>query len=456
MFCKKTQNVCVLLRKDYGFRNVKSLYDEFTLIRKVLFYMSNHNVVSNPSMRSFFANRFIQSILLSNLFLQLGIWVRNFAILLFVTEQTNKDPIAVSLISLAEFAPIFLFSFIGGAFADRWRPKRTMITSDILSALSIFVVLLALIYGGWQAIFFATLVSSILSQFSQPSGMKLFKLHVPESLMQMGMSMYQTTSAIFMILGPVIGTLVYYHFGINTAIALMGACFLLSALSLTLLPADQKVERQSTTNVTKEIKMGFRYVISNKIFVYMGSFFFVAGLALGIINPLGIFLVTEQLGLTAEHLQWFTAVNGIGMILGGGVMMGLSKKMSPQMMLLVGFILSAVAVATLGSVKIVWIALIAQFLSGFMVPFIHISCQTLVLNNAEQEFVGRVNGILNPLFMGGIVLTMSLIGIIKTNLPLSMIYMIAAGLFTLSAIVLLPMLKMKQSKQTQVANMLHH
>ncbi|MCG6197927.1 MFS transporter, partial [Anoxybacillus sp. LAT_38] len=76
----------------------------------------------------------------------------------------------------------------------------TMIWCDVLSSLSMFVVLLTLVFGSWKAIFFATLVSSVLSQFSQPSGMKLFKLHVPEQLIQMGMSMYQTLFALFMIL----------------------------------------------------------------------------------------------------------------------------------------------------------------------------------------------------------------------------------------------------------------
>jgi DHA3 family macrolide efflux protein-like MFS transporter len=255
-------------------------------------------------MHSFFANRFIQSILLSGLLLQMGIWIRNFAILLFVTEQTDKDPVAISLISVAEFGPIFLFSFIGGAFADRWRPKLTMVVCDLLSALSVFVVLFALIYGGWEAIFFATLVSSILSQFSQPSGMKLFKVHVPESQMQMGMSMYQTIMAMFMVLGPMLGTLIYFKFGINTAIAIMGTCFLLSAAVLMFLPPDKKSEaNKSTTSLGQEMKMGFRYVLSNKIFVYMGSFFLAAGLGMGLVNPLGIFLVTENLGLTSESLQ---------------------------------------------------------------------------------------------------------------------------------------------------------
>ena len=87
------------------------------------------------------SNPFIRVILLSGVFLQLGTWVRNFAILLYVMEVTNNDPYAVSMISVAEFAPIFIFSFIGGTFADRWRPKRTMVWCDILSAASVFGVL---------------------------------------------------------------------------------------------------------------------------------------------------------------------------------------------------------------------------------------------------------------------------------------------------------------------------
>lgn len=117
---------------------------------------------SNSSAGELFRNRVVRTILLSALFLQIGVWVRNYAILLYVMERTNGDPVAVSLISVAEFAPIFLFSFIGGTFADRWRPKRTMIWCDVLSSLSMFVVLLTLVFGSWKAIFFATLVSSVL------------------------------------------------------------------------------------------------------------------------------------------------------------------------------------------------------------------------------------------------------------------------------------------------------
>ncbi|MEC0231945.1 MFS transporter [Paenibacillus alba] len=417
--------------------------------------MSQAGSSTAPNMRTFFANRFVQSIMLSGLFLQVGIWIRNFAILLYVTDMTNNDPYSVSLISVAEFAPIFIFSFIGGAFADRWRPKLTMVWCDILSAASVFIIMITLYYGSWKAIFFATLVSSILSQFSQPSAMKLFKVHVPESQMQMGMSLFQSMMAIFMILGPIMGTFVYYHFGIETAVAIMGVCFVLSALVLTFLPADRKAEpgaEPRTTHIFAEMGEGFRYVLKNKMLVTLGGCFAVAGLAIGLISPLGIYLVTENLGLPKEHLQWFMATNGIAMIIGGGITMGFSKKMLPQALLTIGLVVSVVTISIMGMTNLLWLALSMQFLSGLVMPAIQIGINTMILGNTEEAFVGRVNGILNPLFMGAMVITMSLAGSLKASFSLEMIYLTSAALFLIGVFIMLPSLKYKPTVAAQASS----
>ena len=63
----------------------------------------------------------------SDLLQNLAIWIRNMAILYYVMDRTQGSPIAVSLITVLEYAPIFVFSIIGGALADRWNSKRTMI-----------------------------------------------------------------------------------------------------------------------------------------------------------------------------------------------------------------------------------------------------------------------------------------------------------------------------------------
>lgn len=397
---------------------------------------------SDISTGALFRNQVIRTILMSVFFLQIGIWVRNYAILLYVIEKTNENPVAVSLISVAEFAPIFLFSFIGGTFADRWPPKRTMIWCDLLSALSIFVVLLTLMLGSWKVIFFATLVSSVLSQFSQPSGMKLFKLHVKEELIQLGMSMYQTIFAVFMILGPIIGTFVYQHYGIGAAIAIMGIAFLLSAATLIFLPPDRESEEnKEKTTLMQEMKAGFSYVRNSRALTLLGGCFAAAGLAIGLTQPLSVFLITERLGLPKEQLQWLMAAFGAGMILGGGLTMGLAKKTPPQFLLALGMTVSATGFLVMGLSEQLWLTLTAQFISGLFMPCIHIGINTMILQNTEASFIGRVNGILNPMFMGTMVITMSASGWLKERLSLLAIYESAALLFIVGVLAIVPLFK---------------
>lgn len=390
---------------------------------------------SSMSMSSFFRNRFVQVIMASSIFLQIGIWVRNFALLLFVMDKTNNNPIAVSLISVAEFAPIFIFSFIGGTFADRWRPKRTMVWCDLLSAISVFAVLLTIIFGTWQAVFFVTFISSILSQFSQPSAMKLFKVHVPEEYLQTGMAIFQTLLSIFMIIGPMLGTIVFQKYGINISISIMGIAFFLSAAVLTLLPADEKIESEKIiTNFWTELKEGFAYVWNERALTILGSVFAAAGLAVGIIQPLGVFIIVERLGLPKENLQLLLMVNGAAMFIGGGLIMTVSKKIMPQKLLAIGLVVNAISMVGMGLSSSWFVILLFQFFNGFFMPCIQIGINTLILQLTKSEFVGRVNGVLNPMFMGFMVITMSLTGWLKSQFSLTILYIAAGILFLIGAL----------------------
>lgn len=401
-------------------------------------------------MASLLRNRFVQTIMTAGLFIQIGIWIRNFAILLFVTEKTDGDALAVSLISVAEFAPIFIFSFIGGTFADRWRPKRTMIWCDFLSAISIFIILIALLFGTWKAVFLATFVSAILSQFSQPSGMKLFKIHVPREQMQAGMSLFQTMMAIFMIIGPILGTFVFQQFGIYISMAVVGIAFLLSALVLTLLPPDRMEEKEEReTSLWHEIKLGFQYVWSRKILVTLGGGFMAAGLGLGLIHPLAIFLVTERLGLEESYLQWLFAAHGAAMIIGGTAAMVFSNRIAPHILLMLGMGSMAAGIFVMGWSTMFWLTLMAEFIIGLFMPALHIGINTIILNNTDEEFVGRVNGILTPLFMGSMVITMSLAGLLKEQFSLFAIYLTSAALFVIGILIMLPMFRMPKTAETE-------
>ncbi|KWX69860.1 MFS transporter [Paenibacillus jilunlii] len=402
---------------------------------------------------SLLRNRFLQTILLSSVLLQIGIWVRNFAILLYVADKTNNDPYAISLISVAEFAPIFVFSFIGGTFADRWRPKRTMIWCDLLSAVSVFAVLLTIHYGSWHSVYLVAFISAILSQFSQPSSMRLFKYHVAEEQLQQGMALFQSLMAIFMVLGPMLGTFVYSTFGLETSIAIMGVVFLLSALVLIRLPEDNLKPKTDAAKgqFRKEFIEGFRYVWNSKVLRMLGLAFILAGLAVGVAQALNLFIVTERLGKSKEFLQYLLMVNGAAMLIGGGVVAVFAKRVPPQLLLAIGMLAGAVCTVIVGYSTSVPLTLTVQFLNGLVFPCIHIGISTMILKWSHSSIVGRVNGVLNPMFVGMMVISMSFAGALKDAFSLSTIYSGAGLLFLLGALVMLPIMNQKAPDHAHAA-----
>ncbi|WP_435171872.1 MFS transporter [Paenibacillus glycanilyticus] len=392
-----------------------------------------------------FSNRYVRTIICSRVLLHLGIWIRNYAVLLYVTDLTGNDPVYVSLISVAEFAPIFLFALIGGTFADRWRPKRTMAGSDLLSAVSVAGVLLALINGGWIALLIGTFLSASLSQFSQPSAMKLYKRHVPGEQLQGVMAMSQTLVAVFMVLGPVIGTLIFLKLGIQVSLILTAVLFLGSSLILATLPRDASEQHSNLkSSFMSEMTAGIRYVWSNQALRTLCLSFAVVGFASGLTQPLQIFIVVEQLGQAKSFLQWLVMTNGAAMLIGGVAIMGAAKKIPPQRLFVAGLLITAICTTGIGASKMIWLTILLLIISGLVYPAIQGGIQTLIVRNTEMAYMGRVSGAIMPVFMGMMVIGMSLSGYLKGALSLFAVYGLS-GLLIMAGVLILLKLRERQS-----------
>ncbi|MBP1961860.1 MFS transporter [Paenibacillus aceris] len=394
-----------------------------------------------------FANRYVRTIILSRVFLQLGVWIRNFAVLLYVTEKTNNDSLYVSLISVVEFAPIFLFAIVGGTFADRWKPKRTMVWSDLLSTISVLAVLLALVMGEWYALLLGTLISASLSQFSQPSAMKLYKKHVASEQLQSVMALSQSLLAIFTIVGPMIGVFIFMQFGIQVSLMLTFLFFLISAIILSLLLRDtEEVKQRKAGSFMAEMKAGIRYVWSNRSLRTLGATFAASGLAAGMIQPLMIFITIENLGQDKSFMQWFLMTNGAAMLIGGAAIMSVAKKVKPQALLAVGLLVSAICTVAVGASKILVLSFALQAISGLFYPCVQVGIQTLLMKNTEPAYMGRVGGAITPIFMGMMVVGMSISGYMKDVSSLFVVYALSGCLLVVGALILVPILNEKRAR----------
>ncbi|MGH0593693.1 MFS transporter [Bacillus pretiosus] len=398
---------------------------------------------------------FLRSIYTSVILLNIGVWVRNFAILMFVMEQTNNNPFAISMISIAQFGPMFLFSFIGGTLADRWKPKKTMVVSDLISSVFILLILVTLSLGIWQVIFFATLCSSIFSQFTSPSAMKLYKKHVEGEKLQLALSLYQTIQSIFMIMGPALGAYVFSTVGIYPSLLITATAFLLSAISLSTIPKDEEVVRlgSSRKGILKDMKAGLQYVLAKKELKIMGGCYIFAGLAVGLIQPLAVFIILEKLSLPKENVKYLMMASGFATLFGSFFVMFLRNKLTPQKQLALGMLVDAVCLTVIGYSESLVLTFTAQIVYGLFQPMIHIGINTIMVRTSEQEFLGRVNGLLNPLFMGMMLLMISGAGWFKGMFSISIIYSVSGLLFFIGMLTVVPLFKLNFSTSKEATKL---
>ncbi|MGO4731816.1 MFS transporter [Paenibacillus sp. 2KB_22] len=384
-------------------------------------------------MSTLFRNKAFLIVTGSDLLQNLAIWIRNMAILYYVMDQTQGSPIAVSLITVLEYAPIFVFSIIGGALADRWNPKRTMILGDILSTLSIVVIIGVLSSGYWQILYVATFVSSIVSQFSQPSSLKIVKRNVKGEHLQSAIAITQSGQSLFLILGPIVGTFIYTAMGIQASMYALLILFLISAVLLTFLPKEA-TQREINTSLFADIKEGWQYVAQSRSLRMLSLVFICIGLSAGLISPLGIFLITERLGLEATSVQFLSGASGLGLLIGGGIAAAVSAKLNQTLTLLVGVL--CLAVTTMGEVlsSWFWLTLLITFVSSISLAFINVIISTYLVTRIDEHLIGRVNGTITPLFIGTMLLGSSMSGVLMNSTSIFIVYAISVTVMILGIV----------------------
>jgi len=355
-------------------------------------------------MGTLFRNKAFLIVTGSDLLQNLAIWIRNMAILYYIMNQTQGSPIAVSLITVLEYAPIFVFSIIG-----------------VLSS------------GYWQILYVATLASSIVSQFSQPSSLKIVKRNIKGEQVQSAIAITQSAQSLFLIIGPIVGTFIYTVMGIMASMYVLLMLFVFSAILLTFLPKDSS-KREAETSLLAEMKEGWEYVGRSRSLKMLGLVFFCVGLSAGLINPLGIFLITERLGLEQTFLQFLSGASGLGLLIGGGIAAAVSGKLNHTTVLLAGVV--CLAVTTMGEIlsNQFWLTLGMGFLGSISLAFINIVISTYMVTRIDEHLIGRVNGTITPLFIGAMLLGSSMAGVIMNQTSLFIVYIISASIMILSIV----------------------
>lgn len=389
-------------------------------------------------MKHLFGNRAFVLLMVSDFMQNIGIWIRNMALLFFIMEQSNHDPVAVSLLTVIEYAPIFVISMVGGVLADRWRPKRTMIWGDILSFISILLILFVVYAGYWQAVFAVTLVSAVVSQFSQPSSMKIIKRCLPDEHVPAATALSQTSMSLFIILGPMVGTTIYQAFGLQASLISLLILFGASAIVLAFLPStvdEPSKDSESAGSFVKDLKAGFAYIGSSRLLKVLLVVYVLLALGSGLVQPLDIFVITERLQLDMSSVQWFTALEGLGMLIGGVIAAVIAGKVKGSYLLFAG--LAFLGLSTFVEVLSQWPILTGsmRFVTGVLMAMAQTVLMAVMMQQVEEKFIGRLNGVMTPIFTGMLLIGSGLTGWYMSATSIVVVYFTAGALFLLSSFI---------------------
>lgn len=369
---------------------------------------------------------------ISKLISTFGSSVYTFGISLYVLALTGSAAsFAINLI--CSVLPRTLLAPFGGYIADNYSKKAIVILAQFASALSVAALLVYSMAAGLSlpAIYVATALISISSMFASVTFSSSIANLIDTERIQKAMGFNQSAIAIAMIGGPVVGGILFGFVSMNIFLIIQVAAYLLAvALEATIdfkLFTNRSAETVGETkkSMVTGMKEGFVYLKSNRVVmvivtVAIGINFFLSALMIGL--P---FIAIQELEIQATHFGFIEAMIAIGMLV-ASVYFSLRKEVkfplqfAKRGIIAMSILLSAMCLPLI--IDITYAVTVVFFLFLMMVfgitnVFVNTPIGVMMQKDVEEEYRGRVFGILESMAMAMMPLGYLIFGLLYDVMP---------------------------------------
>ncbi|GIP22035.1 MFS transporter [Paenibacillus sp. J22TS3] len=369
-----------------------------------------------------FKNMTFTKMFLANFTSQLGTVVGNMAFVFYLLDHFSSQPSYASIAELMYSLPTLAVFLFVGVLADKLDRKRIAMNSDWIRA-GLTVILLLVLHQGWIAAAFAILfLRSAVSKFFAPAETSLLQGIMKEDQYVQAAGLNQSIMGIFMLFGTGLGSIAYNYLGIEGAIIIDGASFLISGMLIArcrfepevrLPNGPAKLKDLHIRVIAQEFWQGFKYIRANKLLLAIISGFLVFGVINGVFSVLPIF--TMRYKLSPEHYQTYSALLtvflGIGFLIGSSIAAVLIQKFSKVTVLISGLILSALLTFLLGMMDGIWIYMALVLITGLILAPVNVVFGGWLPELVDPSSMGRVSAWIDPLMMLGQSVSLGLVAV---------------------------------------------
>jgi MFS family permease len=349
---------------------------------------------------------------------QLGTNVSYVAVPLIAVAVLGATPGQAGLLGALGTAAFLLIGLPAGAWVDRLRHRRVLITADLARALLFASVPLAwwqhaltfwqlyvvVLLNGAATVFFDVGSQSVLPQLVGREGLVRANAAVV-SLIALGN-----------VAGRGAGGGLVQVLTAPVAVAATAVCYLASAVQLTALHRSSASPVPGRpTRLRTQIAEGLRHVLGNPELRALALTATLANLGSQIVNTTLPFLFMRELGLPAGILGLFWAAGGAGLLLGARCARPLAARLGHgRTLALAGLVLSptGLLVPLIGHGAWLWLAGCGWLLAMLKIGMDNVLGVSLRQRMTPDPLLGRMNATFRFLLTGALAIGSAIAGVI--------------------------------------------
>ncbi|WP_341959849.1 MFS transporter [Planococcus maritimus] len=369
---------------------------------------------------------------ISKLISTFGSSVYAFGISLYVLALTGSAAsFAVNLI--CSILPRTLLAPFAGYVADNYPKKAVVLLSQAASVISVGGLLLYSLSNGLSlaAIYTATALISVSSMFTSVAFSSSIANLIDPDRIQKAMGYNQSALAIATIGGPVIGGMLFGFVSMNIFLLIQVIAYGLAAMleaTMNFRLYTKRIETEETEDkkgVWQGMKEGAAYLRKNRVITVIvttavGLNFFFSALMIGL--P---FIAVQQLNVQATHFGFIEAMIALGMLL-ASIYFSVRKEVkfplqfSKRAIIVMSLLLAAVSLPLVAGLSY-WgnVIYLLVLMLGFGISnvFVNTPIGVMMQKDVDEEYRGRVFGILESMAMAMMPLGYLLFGLLYDLVP---------------------------------------
>ncbi|WP_053362778.1 MFS transporter [Bacillus sp. FJAT-27251] len=321
-----------------------------------------------------------------------------YAIMWHITLSTQSG-LMMTFYIICGFIPTFILSPVAGVWADRYNRKILIIAADGLIAIST-LILAILFLNGYDAIWLLFLMAAIRAVgtgIQTPAVGAILPQIVPKDKLTKVNGINGSIQAIIMFVSPMVSaallatTSLEVIFFIDVITAALAIVTLMGFLKIKV---HQKAAEKITTSYFSDFKEGLRYVGGHaflKTFFLFFAIFFVLMAPASFLTPLQ---VTRSFGADVWRLTAIEIAFSVGMMAGGAIIASWGGFPNKIKTLTLSSMVMGVCTLALGIAPAFWLYLAFMALFGVALPLFNTPATVLLQEKIEENYLGRVFGVL--------------------------------------------------------------